>query len=67
MQMDAGLDTGPMLLREAVPITATTTAATLHDSAGRTGCAADPARPGGGAAAGAAAGRGRDLRAEADA
>ena len=31
MQMDAGLDTGPMLLREAVPITATTTAATLHD------------------------------------
>lgn len=31
MQMDAGLDTGQMLLREAVPITATTTAATLHD------------------------------------
>ena len=31
MQMDAGLDTGPMLLREAVPITATTTAAVLHD------------------------------------
>ncbi|HME26158.1 MAG TPA: methionyl-tRNA formyltransferase [Acetobacteraceae bacterium] len=31
MQMDAGLDTGPMLLREAVPITATTTAAMLHD------------------------------------
>jgi methionyl-tRNA formyltransferase len=31
MRMDAGLDTGPMLLREAVPITATTTAATLHD------------------------------------
>jgi methionyl-tRNA formyltransferase len=31
MQMDAGLDTGPMLLREAVPISATTTAATLHD------------------------------------
>jgi methionyl-tRNA formyltransferase len=31
MQMDAGLDTGPMLLREAVPITATTTAAGLHD------------------------------------
>jgi methionyl-tRNA formyltransferase len=31
MQMDAGLDTGPMLLREAVPITATTTAAELHD------------------------------------
>ena len=31
MQMDAGLDTGPMLLREAVPITGRTTAATLHD------------------------------------
>ena len=31
MQMDAGLDTGPMLLREAVPITSTTTAAQLHD------------------------------------
>lgn len=32
MQMDAGLDTGPMLLREAVPIGPTTTTATLHDS-----------------------------------
>lgn len=31
MQMDAGLDTGPMLLQEAVPIAATTTAAQLHD------------------------------------
>ena len=31
MQIDAGLDTGPMLLCEAVPITATTTAAMLHD------------------------------------
>lgn len=31
MQMEAGLDTGPVLLREAVPIAATTTAATLHD------------------------------------
>ena len=31
MRMDAGLDTGPMMLREAVPITATTTAAELHD------------------------------------
>jgi methionyl-tRNA formyltransferase len=31
MQMDAGLDTGPMLLREVVPITGTTTAAQLHD------------------------------------
>ena len=32
MRMDAGLDTGPTLLREAVPITATTTAAVLHDT-----------------------------------
>lgn len=32
MQMEAGLDTGPMLSREAVPIAATTTAATLHDT-----------------------------------
>src|SRR5579859_1042561 len=32
MQMDAGLDTGPMLLREAVPIGPTTTAAELHDT-----------------------------------
>ena len=31
MQMDAGLDTGPMLLREAVPIGPATTAAELHD------------------------------------
>ena len=31
MRMDAGLDTGLMLLREAVPIAATTTAADLHD------------------------------------
>ena len=31
MQMEAGLDTGPMLLREAVPIGPATTAATLHD------------------------------------
>ena len=31
MQMDAGLDTGPMLLREAVPITATASAASLHN------------------------------------
>lgn len=31
MRMDAGLDTGPMLLREAVPITPATTAAHLHD------------------------------------
>lgn len=32
MQMEAGLDTGPMLLREAVPITPHTTATTLHDA-----------------------------------
>jgi methionyl-tRNA formyltransferase len=31
MQMEAGLDTGPMLLRESVPIGPETTAATLHD------------------------------------
>ena len=31
MQMDAGLDTGPMLLRRAVPIADATTAAGLHD------------------------------------
>ncbi|MBN9510046.1 MAG: methionyl-tRNA formyltransferase [Alphaproteobacteria bacterium] len=31
MQMDAGLDTGAMLLQAAVPMTATTTAAELHD------------------------------------
>lgn len=32
MQMEAGLDTGPMLLREAVPITTETTATSLHDA-----------------------------------
>src|SRR5688572_25279572 len=31
MQMDAGLDTGPVLLREATPIGADDTAQTLHD------------------------------------
>jgi len=31
MQMDKGLDTGPVLLREETPITATTTASELHD------------------------------------
>jgi methionyl-tRNA formyltransferase len=31
MQMDAGLDTGPVLLRQSVPISQTTTAASLHD------------------------------------
>jgi len=32
MQMDVGLDTGPMLLQERVPITAEATAATIHDA-----------------------------------
>lgn len=32
MQMAAGLDTGPMLLRDAIPITSETTASGLHDS-----------------------------------
>src|SRR3982750_2972118 len=32
MQMDAGLDTGAMLLKEAVPITPRTTASSLHDT-----------------------------------
>ena len=32
MQMDEGLDTGPMLLAEKVAITATTTASDLHDA-----------------------------------
>ncbi len=32
MQMDAGLDTGPMLLEEAVPLAPATTAAELHDT-----------------------------------
>ena len=31
MQMDAGLDTGAMLLREALPIAPADTASTLHD------------------------------------
>ncbi len=32
MQMEAGLDTGPMLLRASVPITPRTTGASLHDT-----------------------------------
>jgi methionyl-tRNA formyltransferase len=31
MQMEAGLDTGPMLLRETLPLTAETTGGSLHD------------------------------------
>jgi methionyl-tRNA formyltransferase len=37
MQMEAGLDTGPMLLRQAVPITQTTTTARLHDALAASG------------------------------
>ncbi len=37
MQMEAGLDTGPMLLRRAVPITKTTTASALHDELAQLG------------------------------
>ncbi|MDR1423640.1 MAG: methionyl-tRNA formyltransferase [Azoarcus sp.] len=37
MQMDAGLDTGPMLLRRALPIAGEDTAATLHDKLARLG------------------------------
>jgi methionyl-tRNA formyltransferase len=32
MQMEAGLDTGPMLLRQSVPVTPATTTANLHDT-----------------------------------
>jgi len=39
MQMDAGLDTGAMLLRGAVPITNTTTAPQLHDALAELGAA----------------------------
>ncbi|MCP5373151.1 MAG: methionyl-tRNA formyltransferase [Hyphomicrobiales bacterium] len=39
MQMDAGLDTGPMLARRAVPITPTTTAEDLHDALAALGAA----------------------------
>lgn len=37
MQMEAGLDTGPTLLRESVPITPSTTAAKLHDTLAQLG------------------------------
>lgn len=39
MQMDEGLDTGPVLVRDAVPITAETTAADLHDCLAERGAA----------------------------
>ena len=44
MQMEAGLDTGPVLLREATPIGAEETTADLHDRLSRDGRAADRAR-----------------------
>ncbi|MBI3441453.1 MAG: methionyl-tRNA formyltransferase [Proteobacteria bacterium] len=37
MQMEAGLDTGPVLMRGTVPITATTTAEQLHDALAKQG------------------------------
>ena len=37
MQMDAGLDTGPMLAMQSVPITAGDTTSTLHDMLARLG------------------------------
>lgn len=37
MQMDAGLDTGDMLLKKAIPIGTTTTAGDLHDQLARLG------------------------------
>lgn len=39
MQMEAGLDTGPVLLREATPITAEDTTADLHDRLSAMGAA----------------------------
>ncbi|MEM9289270.1 MAG: methionyl-tRNA formyltransferase [Pseudomonadota bacterium] len=39
MQMEAGLDTGPMALKSAVPITSETTAQTLHDALAPLGAA----------------------------
>ncbi len=37
MQMDAGLDTGPVLLQEAIPISARETAGSLHERLARLG------------------------------
>jgi methionyl-tRNA formyltransferase len=39
MQMDAGLDTGPMLLREPVPLAPRATATALHDTLSELGAA----------------------------
>ena len=44
MQMDAGLDTGPMLLRQAVPITPPPPPPALHDALAALGARPDPAR-----------------------
>jgi len=40
MRMEAGLDTGPMLLKRAVPVGAAATGGTLHDELARVGAAA---------------------------
>ena len=40
MQMDAGLDTGAMLLKKSLPITEDATAASLHDALAQLGAAA---------------------------
>jgi len=51
MQMEEGLDTGPMLLKEEVPITPSTTATSLHDALAALGARlivralAEPAHP----------------------
>src|SRR6185369_10446186 len=37
MQMDAGLDTGPMLMKRAIPIVPDDTTASLHDKLARLG------------------------------
>ena len=37
MQMDEGMDTGPIIVTQSIPIEATTTAALLHDQLGELG------------------------------
>ena len=63
MAMEAGLDTGPVLLREAVPIGPRDTAGTLHDRLAALGARliVEALARLDGLAAGAAAGGGRDL------
>ena len=65
MQMEAGLDTGPMLLQQIRADHAATTTATLHDSLARLGRRLDPGRSRFATPACPAAPRRRDLRAEA--